>query len=287
VKRILVLLHEYERPGKGRNLVDALAEAWRGQGVEVSFVSGIRTRPEADLLIPHVNLTRTPPEYVEYIESFAQVVNRGVLDISKRKVSRHLLSRQDAYPGPVIVKTDENSGGRPEHRLSRYRQPLRTWLRRRAAWLAEALPGQELAWRRELSEYPVYDSLARVPPGAFRNPALVVEQFLPEREGDRYFMRYYLFLGDHTRSSRVMGTGPFLKRADCKPVDEGLEVPREVVDLRRRLGMDYGKIDYTIHEGQVVILDANRTPAPPGTPDATARTVRDLAGGIGALFSGT
>ena len=54
--------------------------------------------------------------------------------------------------------------------------------------------------------------------------------------------------------------------------------------MRRRLGLDYGKIDYVIHQGQVVILDANRTPAGPGTPEATARTVGDLADGIWSLL---
>jgi len=61
-------------------------------------------------------------------------------------------------------------------------------------------------------------------------------------------------------------------------------VPKEVTGMRRRLGLDYGKIDYVIHQGQVVILDANRTPAGPGTPEATARTVGDLADGIWSLL---
>jgi hypothetical protein len=39
-----------------------------------------------------------------------------------------------------------------------------------------------------------------------------------------------------------------------------------------------------IPEGQVVILDVNRTPGPPGTPEATARTVGDLAEGIWSLL---
>jgi hypothetical protein len=47
--------------------------------------------------------------------------------------------------------------------------------------------------------------------------------------------------------------------------------------------MDYGKIDYTIHAGQVVILDVNRTPAMSGTPEATAHTAGLLAGGIWSL----
>ncbi len=84
----------------------------------------------------------------------------------------------------------------------------------------------------------------------------------------------------------MAGGGPFLKRAACEPVDEGLPVPDEVLALRRELGLDYGKIDYVIHDGQVVILDVNRTPAQPGTPEATARAVGDLADGIWSLLPG-
>ena len=225
MKRILILLHEALQPRRPHYLIDALAARWREQGLLVSFVYGIRERPEADLLIPHVDLTRTPPEYVAYIRSFPVAVNRDVGDISKRRISAHLLRGDEDYVGPVIVKTDCNSGGGHEYRLSVRRHPVlaRAW--RRAAPVAEFALGRRLAWRCGLRDYPVYASLAHVPKGAFRNPALVVERFLPEREGDRYFMRHYLCLGDHTRSVRVAGRTPCLKRADCVPAGEGLEVP--------------------------------------------------------------
>ena len=61
-------------------------------------------------------------------------------------------------------------------------------------------------------------------------------------------------------------------------------MPGEVLDVRRRLGLDYGKIDYVIHEGQVVILDVNRTPAQPDAPATTAQVVSDLADGIWSLL---
>jgi ABC-type uncharacterized transport system ATPase component len=33
----------------------------------------------------------------------------------------------------------------------------------------------------------------------------------------------------------------------------------EILQLRKQLGFDYGKFDYVIHEGKVVLLDANKT----------------------------
>jgi hypothetical protein len=284
LKRILILGHEYQRRRRHPYLIDALCEVWRNRGLHVSHAYGIGDRPEAHLLIPHIDLTHTPRRYVDYIRSFPAAVNREVLDISKRRVSAHLLRGDEDYRGPVIVKTDNNSGGLPEYRLSQFRHPVLSRVRRRGILLAERALGQRLAWQRVLCDYPIYESLAEVPGGVFRNRALIAEQFLPEREGDRYFMRHYLCLGDRTRSVRVAASTPFLKRASCVLVDEGLEVPEPVLDLRRRFGLDYGKIDYTVHAGRVAILDVNRTPGVPGAPETTARTVGDLADGIWSLL---
>ena len=282
MKRILILLHEHFK--HQRYLIYHLSEVWRKQGLEVSCVYGVRERPEADLLIPHVDLTHTPPEYVEFIRSYPNAVNRDVVDISKRRISAHLLRGDEDYRGPVIVKTDNNSGGGPEGFVSRRQRPVLAWLRRSMAAVMERAPGQRLAWRSGLREYLVYNSLAEVPAGAFRNPALVVEQFLPEREGDRYFMRHCICLGSHAHNYRLADSDPCVKRPQARQVDEGLPVPEPVLNLRRRLGLDYGKIDYTIHEGQAVILDVNRTPVLAGTPEETARTVGILAGGIWSLL---
>jgi hypothetical protein len=79
---------------------------------------------------------------------------------------------------------------------------------------------------------------------------------------------------------RVAGKKPFLKRTACVLRDENLPVPAQLISLRRGLGFDYGKFDYTIHNGQVALLDVNWTPGSPGTVGITARAARDLAGGI-------
>ncbi|MGD1002222.1 MAG: hypothetical protein ABSA67_16160 [Candidatus Brocadiia bacterium] len=285
MKSIAILMHECYRRRSHTYLIDSLAEVWNKQGLRASCLYGVREPCDADLLIPHIDLTRTPREYVEYVRAFPGAAGRGVADISKRRVSAQLLSRGDGYHGPVMVKTDANSGGLPEDWLFRWRHPSLARAEALLEPLLQPLCGGPWARLRVLREYPVYPSPAEVPKGVFRNRALVVERFLPEREGARYFMRHYLFLGDRARSTRVAGSVPFLKRAACATVDEGLPVPDEVIALRRRLALDYGKIDYVMHGGKAVILDANRTPAGPGTPEATARTVGDLADGIWSLLA--
>jgi hypothetical protein len=285
LKRVVILFHDCQRRWRPQGyLIHALSEVWRKCGLDVSCVYGLRHRPEADLLIPQIDLTHLPDDYVEYIRSYRNAVNRDVVDISKRKFSEHLLNEADDYPGPVIVKTDNNFSGLPELNIALPKHLFLSRLYRKVFPLAELAFGRGLARRTVLHEYPVFNKLAEVPRGVFRNKALVVEQFLPERQGALYFLRHYLFLGDHTRSVRVAGSQPFLKRSACAGVDEDLPVPAELIDLRRRLGFDYGKFDYTVHDGKVVILDVNCTPGSPGTPEATAKAARDLAGGIWSLL---
>jgi hypothetical protein len=273
-------MHACQRRHAGL-LIDALRKAWQDRGLWVLCQYGITQRPDADLLIPQIDLTHTPPEYVKYIYSYTNVANRNVVDISKRRISKHLLCGDEGYPGPVIVKTDNNFGGLPECTRNKLWHLLLSRFLERMVPLAEFAFRQHLAWRKVLRKYLIYNSLAEVPPCIFKNQALVVERFLPEREGARYFTRHYLFLGNRTRSIRVAGTSPILKSSNTVLVDEGFPVPDEVVRLRKQMGLDYGKIDYTIHDGQVVILDVNRTP---GAPAIAARTVGDLADGIWSLL---
>jgi hypothetical protein len=276
-------MHAYQRRERGL-LIHALSKAWQDRGLQVLCQYGIKQHPDADLLIPQFDLTHTPAEYFEYIRSYSNVANRNIMDISKRRISEHLLCGYEDYHGPVIVKTDNNFGGFPECTRNELWHLLLSRFLERMLSLAEFAFRQHLAWRRVLRKYLIYNSLAEVPSGVFRNQSLVVERFLPEKEGDMYFMRHYLFLGDHTRSIRIAGSTPILKSSNSVLVDEGFPVPKQAVRLRRQLGMDYGKIDYTIHNGQVVILDVNRTP---GAPVKTARTVDDLADGIWSLLEKT
>ncbi len=55
---------------------------------------------------------------------------------------------------------------------------------------------------------------------------------------------------------------------------------------RAALGMDFGKIDYLVAEGEAAVIDANRTPIS-RAPDAAARRAMGerVADGIGALVA--
>jgi hypothetical protein len=196
------------------------------------------------------------------------------------------VQRDDSYDGPVIVKTDFNSGGLPEKRLSSNLYLLRAL----SAKLSSAIsskpkPGLSnfSAWANvkylNTSDYPVFPSLRDVPGEIFENQNLVVERFLPEVREGWYCVRYYHFLGDQQVSELFRSKQEIVKGSDN---GESIEtpVPPELLAIRQRLGMDYGKIDYVLRDGKVVLLDINRTPGIYGKGKLAQKISNVLATGI-------
>jgi hypothetical protein len=93
-------------------------------------------------------------------------------------------------------------------------------------------------------------------------PGLVVERFLPEREGPDYCVRVWTFFGDRERSVRWIAPDPIVKASNMTRREE-VEVPEAIRAWRSRLGFDFGKFDYVRHGERWVLLDVNRTPTYP------------------------
>ena len=255
LKKVVVLLHEDDPyPDHAFHMIWGLRTLWQTEGIEVEVAKGIEQTVEADLIFPHVDLTITPDPYLEYLARYPCVVNRGVWDISKRAISENLVQPGDSYSGPVIVKTNRNCGGSCEQRLERVASarsrlgPLRSALHRLAT--RNARRSLRTAQSLRSDNYPIFPSIDHVPPGVFENEALVVERFLPEREGELYCLRVYVFLGDRYVSKICRSTEPIVKRSSFVS-SELVPVPDEIETARQRLGFDYGKFDYVIHEGRV------------------------------------
>jgi hypothetical protein len=292
---ILILLHERDRWAERENyLIWPIRDAWQELGLRVEIARGPRQAVPAHLLFPHVDLTVTPPEIAALFGRYPRVVNRRVLDISKRRLSRLLLPADDPWQGPVIVKTNLNTGGLPESRLARppaaqfarmlaKRVAPRRWLLR---WRARrrAAP-TDLGTARTLPPnfYPIFTSKAAVPRGAFDNPALVVERFLPEKEGDLFAVRSWSFLGSCGYNLRRVSRSPVVRAVGVLRREE-VPVPDDLIGMRADLGFDYGKLDYVLRDGRAVLLDANRTPSLSGDSLAEAQRerARTLALGVAA-----
>ena len=259
MKRIAILVHERHADAAERSyIIWTLRDIWRTRGIEVEVVRGAEAVPDADLLIPQLDLTVIPDEYGRILDAHPNVLNRGVRDISKRVISRQLVRAGDGWTGPVIVKSNRNAQGRQELRL------LGVSRRERMERVARRLVGR---WPPSLGstlsvkprKYRVFESVEELPRGVLRNENLVVERFLPERDGERYALRIYTFLGSRDVCSVRYGDNPVLKAADAGPRTK-VDVPAEIVAERTRLGFDFGKFDFVVHEGEPVLLDANWTP---------------------------
>jgi hypothetical protein len=119
-------------------------------------------------------------------------------------------------------------------------------------------------------DYPVFNSLAEVPPGVWKNPNLIAEKLVWERnEKGHFLMRNWFFLGDQGFTRSV--SSPY---HIVKPAEPGKEIPgREcefhfqdepphpvIQEMRESMGFDYGRFDYVMVNGDPYVFDMNDTP---------------------------
>jgi hypothetical protein len=270
-------------------LIKLLIKEWKDLGFAVEIIRGTDRFVPVDVVICHIDLTVVPNEYKEFLAQYPVVINGNVPDISKTKISSNLVGKDDAYAGPVIVKTDRNSGGFSEERMIGRRHLLRaatarlTSLGRPIGFFRQTT---QPAWadvrQMKSGEYPVFSSLREVPPGIFENQHLVIEKFLPEVRGDRYHIRYYHFLGDKEFAQIYQSTSMVVK-ASASIGEEIVPTPPELREIRKQLGLDYGKIDYVVRDGNVILLDVNPTPALP--VQFGSRIAKHLAGGVASKLT--
>ena len=251
-RTIAVFFHENDRKRLRSYAVTYLSEFWRQDGNRVRYVFGVRKQTSADLLLIHVDLSVVPDEYLDFARRYPIVLNGAARDIRKSVISTNLLCPGDSHPGGVIVKSNLNDCGAPERSLRAapaWRRRLRKALRRRA--------DEDPAFPTPL-DYRIYDRLSEVPRSDFGREDRVVEKFLPEAEGDLFFVRHYECLGDRSTCTRLAARHPIVKDQTVVRCED-VEPHPEIVETRKRLGFDYGKFDYTVHDGRPVLLDANKT----------------------------
>lgn len=275
---IVAITDQLDQSRLPKYLLQRFIPLWEAAGHRVCFHHGWGKPPPGDLAILHVDWTRIPDCFSQGLEQYPRVINGRVRDISKRSFSAQQLLADDAYAGPVICKTDLNCGGAPERRK-----------RIEALWQDRSLAGRLQLFRLRLARrlgwdqrrlYQLYPSLAAVPGRIWRDPARVVEKFLPEQDARGYYLRTWLFFGDRETCSRVRSAEAVIKGRgilERTPV----AVPEALRAWRERLGFDYGKFDFVMREGEVVLYDVNPTPT---VPEALRGPMQDnaahLAGGL-------
>ncbi len=241
-RRIALLFHASDRGREDFYTVARMVPVWEADGHEVVRLFGTEAFVPADLVFVHVDLSDVPEAYLAFAARYPAAVNGRVRSIRKRAFSAHILGEDDPWEGPVIVKSDRNYGGMPE--------ALRGLPR---------LDGQGTgAPFASPAEYAVLAHRKEVPPWVFRSPDYVVQRFLPEVEDGLFHVRSYTFLGDWGECRRLGSEHPVVK-AETKATTAPAPVDPRVEALRRDQGLDYGKIDYLYHQGELVVLDLNKT----------------------------
>jgi hypothetical protein len=284
-RRIAVLFHRNDRRlNIDRYAITHIAAFWRADGHQVEFLFGPRRQADADIVVVHVNLSIVPDPYLEFAARFPVAINGRVRDVRKRSVSRNLVVLGDGWEGPVIAKSDLNYGGLPELMLGGW-------------WPRRGTPGARVvrSIRRRLhqrhshfvgtDDYRVFEHVSEVPESWRDASNLVLERFLPERDGELYAVRNCLFLGAAHTCERRLAASPVVNSGTAVS-SEQIEPDPRMVALRSELGFDYGKFDYVMIDGEPVLLDANKTVGVSAdVDDATSRkTRRKRARGLYAFF---
>lgn len=284
--RIAVLFHERDgQRDPSSYLIHHLAEFWREDGHEVTYLFGLRRFVPADLVLVHVNLSVVPDQYLEFAARYPIVLNGRIRDIRKSTISTNLVRPGDGWDGPVIVKSDLNYAGAPERYLRQTRIERRSRVWRGLRRTVDRLRNEHLPFL-ESRDYQVFERAVDVPARWFANRHVVVERFRPEVEDGFYHVRIYMFLGDHWSCTRVGTRNPVVK-ADPDARTESVEPASEIVAWRRKFGLDYGKLDYVVSDGEVVLLDVNKTTGASRYMDDEKRRVmrRHQAEGLYSCFS--
>lgn len=255
--RIAILLHENDQERMLQSsLIYSMAEYWKRDGHDVFYLYGTENFRSADLLFVHVDLSVVPDSYLEFSQQYPIAINGRVKDVRKSVVNRDILALDGNWDGPVIVKSDRNCAGIPERKRDRIsgriRKKILKWTGNlNLQWLTPSI--------NTALDYKVFDHISEVPKAYHMNSSLVIEKFLPEREGDYYIVHTMSFLGDRTISMSLKSKNPIVKGDTADIVDYPTEPHPDIIELRKQLNFDYGKFDYVVHEDKAILLDANKT----------------------------
>ncbi len=271
VRRVAVYLGRGDQLTQ-RYVLAFLCDRWRNAGIDVVLLDAPDRLVDAEVAIVHVDATRRPGSYDALPGHYPRVINGGVRDISKRRISAQILSRDTSYDAPVIVKTDANCFDMPDTSRRRRGGGLLPRLWFRAADSVWPTVAREI---RRSRSYPIYETPRQVPWHIWRDRRLVVEKFLPERRDDLYCLRTWTFLGGREKISLHVSRSPVVKRENLIGSEYITEVPEAIREARRRLGFDYGKFDFVLHEGEPILLDTNSTPTCAGLPTPRITALAD------------
>lgn len=231
-------------------MVCIIEDALNKLGIEVVHLYGTDTVIPADLLLVHYDRSVVPEDVVKFSRNYRKKINSGAIDIRKHLYADGLLTRKSVYSGRVIVKSTLNYGGQPENNSRSLAIRIRTRIERMLGLSSTALI-------RSKDEYRIYDSVRDVPKRYFSDHH-VVQKLMPERDGDKNVLREYVFLGNIHYENIERSTSLIITEDEHISCRQFNPHPR-LLEMRQKLNLDYGKLDYTMIDGEPFIFDANKT----------------------------
>lgn len=201
----------------------------------------------------HVDLTEVPEEFRRVQDRYDACVNGRATTISRLLYTTARVGRDEPYAGPVIVKTVLNHHGWPEFRYG----ASRTFARK--AWHSLASRVVQGRAARACPGYRVCASIEAVPPSVWADRRLMVERFLAGRLQPPLEKYRYDFFFDVGLNLRSVHDSLLAEPESVVSVETVTDVPSEVSEVRRRLNLDFGAIDYFVVDGCAVVIDANKT----------------------------
>lgn len=253
--RLVVIHHDLtDISRRDRYWVHSMTPHWQARGIEVVHAAGTRALLPADAALVHVDMSVVPRRFIEAASRYPVVFNTRVTDIRKSRLPgrTHVVRNAKAPTGPVLAKTDFNCAAIPEREL--WKNGTRG-LPLRERWHLYRFGRKSLE-----VNYALHGDASELPASIWKDPRYVVERFLPEREGAHFVLRWAFFLGSAAVGLIGRGANPVVRASETvRPVEPMSEIHPEVLRYREEIGLDYGKIDYVLHEGRPVILDVNKT----------------------------
>lgn len=248
----LISISSRDLPLNPSAMVFQLSEIWNEHGIDVVIGHGFH--PAANLCILHHDRTFVPTCDIPPPPDGVPILNAAVQDISKRRYSSLLITPDGNWTGPIILKSNLNHYGAPERRdgktaIGELQRKISTF-----SWrLARRLPPYE---------YPILDSVDAIPNWVWCDPDVIVEKFLPEMHDGLYCLRGWLFFGAESYGYRLFSRDPLVKLKSIIRYEylDG-PPPKAIQRAREEMGFDFGKFDYVLHDGQPILLDANKTPS--------------------------
>ncbi len=241
------------------------------------MVYGVSRGVPSEIAFLHLDLSLVPEAYINFAGKFPNAVNLKLTDIRKHLFCSHRVFPGDISTEPVIAKSDYNFNAIPEGYMKTNLKSMPLWKKIFVPEDCRYLRPPASAQRQP--PYSIFKDSHSVPAEDWQE-GRIIERFLPERENDLYVLRLTFFLGSRHFTLKLKSADSIIKHANIMSAEE-CETPISVLEWIKQKGLDYGKIDYAIHEDKPVIYDVNKTPAASlQYPEWRNRIVDELSPGI-------